>query len=319
MTAERGGPVVTSTATLLPPVGLGAFACEFGDRERTPESIEGFAALAAARAPGLSVAAMGCRTFWQMTGPAASYLIRTIATTLCASGVDPRDVDHLVLSTMDKNLRHLDENFARNVLGELGLVNCIPVFVSMQQCVSSLAALDHARRLFADASVNHVIVAALDFVIDDRERLLPFALFGDAAASCLVSRNDALRLLSCGGNVDFAGLQGRDNFDSRKRVVAATFQAALQAADTRLSEVEKIYTTNLFQPIALFNAGICGIRRSQLCIDTLGTRAHCGNCDWMINLIHHRDSDKGGLLAGRKYLVQAFAPGFFACGLLESV
>ena len=297
---------------------LGSFACEFGDRERAPESIEGIAAICAARGLTGSLATMGCGMFWQMTRPIESYITRCVSDTIAASGVPATAISHIVFSTMDDGLRRLERNFVRTILRELGLVNCIPVLMSMQQCAGSLAALDHARRLLADANVHHVIVVAFDFVVDDAERIHPFALFGDAVASCMMSRGDAagLSLIAYKMNTDFAGIMGTDSFESRKRVAVATLNGVLEDGGTGLKEVEKCFSTNFYKPIATFNAGVCGLQRGQLCIDTLNSRAHCGNCDWMINLIHHQRHT--GMTPGKRYLVQSLAPGFFACGLLEA-
>jgi len=297
---------------------LSAFACEFGDRERAFDSIEGLAALCTAHGLGLSLSAMGCGTFWQMTRPLESYVRSCVAKTLAASGVAAESVGCMVFATMDNNLQKLDQNFTRNVLADSGLVNCIPVLVTMQQCVSSLAAVEYARRAFDDPRVQHAIVVAFDFVTADADRVRPFALFGDAVTSCMVSRSDGkgLALSAYGVNVDFAALSGRDSFESRKRVAVTTLEQVLARAGVTLESIERCFSTNFYKPVALFNAGACGVPRAKLYIDSLKTRAHCGNCDWMINLEHYREHV--GFTAGKKYLVQSFAPGFFACAVLES-
>lgn len=297
---------------------IGSFASKFGDRERVPESIEGFDEICSARGLNLSLLSMGCGTFWQMTEPIESYITKCVSETLSASGVAAKCLNHIVFATVDKSVRYLDQDFARNILDYLGLVNCVPTLISMQQCVSSLAALNHACALFADATVNHVIVVAFDFVVDDSDRIQPFALFGDAVTSCMITRGNAagLSLLSYGVNVDFAGLLGRDDFQSRKKVAEISLERVLKEGNARIEDVERCFTTNLFKPLALFNASSSGIHSSKLCIDTLKSRAHCGNCDWMMNLNHY--GQYAGFVRGQKYLVQSYAPGFFACGLLES-
>jgi len=298
-----------------PLVRLSSFACEFGDRERAPESIEGLAAMCAARGLTLGLPAMGCGTFWQMTGPLEPYILRCVSRTLASSGVPADAVGHLVFSTMDSTLRHVNPDLAREVLTGLGLVRCLPTLISAQQCASSLAAVEHASRLLAGPGASHAIVVSFDFVVDDADRVQSFALFGDAVTSCLVSRDAAgLAWRSYGVGVDFAGIAGRDSFETRKQVVATTLGRVLAEGGARLEDVERCFSTNFYKPIALFNAGISGIHRGRLGIDTLSRRAHCGNCDWMINLAHHQDT--AGLAPGKTYLAQSFAPGFFACGLL---
>ena len=297
-------------------VGLSAFACEFGDRERAAESIEGYKELCQANGIGLSLTAMGCKTFRQMTQPVESYVVKCIRTTIAASGVPADQVDHIIFSTMDKNLPYLDADFARNMLSETGLTNCIPVFLSMQQCVSSLGAVDHAQRLFADPDVKHVLLCAFDYVPDDQKRIQSFALFGDAVTSCMMRREGGLTLRSHAVGIDFAGLMGKDNFESRKHVVLTTMKRILEESDTKIEDVERCFSTNFFKPVAWFNASVAGIHRSKLYLDTLPTRAHCGNCDWMINLVQFQN--EAGMTLGKRYLVSSFAPGFFAGAILES-
>jgi 3-oxoacyl-[acyl-carrier-protein] synthase III len=72
----------------------------------------------------------------------------------------------------------------------LGLANCVPTFISMQQCASSLAAVHYAYGLMAGAGEGkYVIVVAFDFVLQDADRIQSFALFGDAVTSCLLTKN----------------------------------------------------------------------------------------------------------------------------------
>jgi hypothetical protein len=155
-------------------------------------------------------------------------------------------------------------------------------------------------------------------VVDDAERIKPFALFGDAVASCVLSREvgEELAFVSYSVNLDFSGLVGRDSFESRETVAARTLSQALDQGGARIAEIEKFFSTNVFKPLALFNADICKIPRARLYIETLRERAHCGNCDWLINLLHYRE--RSGWMRGKKYLIQSPAPGFFACALLEA-
>lgn len=299
---------------------ISSFACKFGDRERVPESIEDFKEICSSKGLHLGLSSMGCGTFWQMTQSIESYIIQCVSETLSSSGVLPKDVSHIVLTTVDSNLCHLYEGFVRNIQEPLGLINCVPTLLSMQQCVGSLAALNFAYTLFTDVTVDHVVMVAFDFVINDSDRIRPFALFGDAVTSCILSRDNvaspSLSLLSYGANIDFAGVLGHDDFQSRKNVTDVTLKRALTQSDTCIEDIESCFTSNLFKPIALFNASLHGINRSQLYIGTLKSHAHCGNCDWMMNLTHYQQHI--GIMSGKKYLAQSYAPGFYACGLLEA-
>ena len=227
-------------------------------------------------------------------------------------------VDHILFATSDNHLFHVHDDFAREILLDLALSDAIPALLSLQQCVSSLTALDYAHRLFADPGVENVVVVGFDLVSQEADRIQPFALYGDAVSSCLVCRGTRgdLTLEAYRLGVDPDGLQGRDSFESRKRVASAALSAALVEAGTGVGAIEACFSTNFFKPIALFNANICGIPSNRLAIPTLGRRAHCGNCDWMMNLVEHQQN--AGLVPGGKYLAQAFAPGFSGCAVLTA-
>jgi 3-oxoacyl-[acyl-carrier-protein] synthase-3 len=296
---------------------IGAFACEYGDRERSFETIEDYDALRAQKKIALSLSALGCRTFWQMTGRLEDAIKACVRRTLDGAGIEPPAVDHILFATSDNHLYHVHDSFAREILVDLALDRAMPTLLSLQQCVSSLTALDYAHRLFADPQVENVVVVGFDLVSQEADRIQSFALFGDAVASCLVTRGKgdfALQAYRLG--IDRDGLQGRDNFLTRKQVASTALSAALADAGSAIADIEACFSTNFFKPIALFNANICGIASSRLAIPTLGQRAHCGNCDWIMNLAEYQQNT--GLVRGGKYLANAFAPGFCACVVLTA-
>ncbi|MGW3266238.1 hypothetical protein [Streptomyces sp. NPDC001056] len=297
-------------------IGIGSFACTFGAVERKPQDIPEFDRLWREQSPDAEFAAMGCRTFRRFSGPVEDYVIETVRTTLRDGAVRPADVDRIVFATSDARLASLRPDFAAHVLGSLGLVHCVPVMLSFQQCCSSLAALRHARDLLAEDGVRTIVLVSLDFTPDDADRVRSFALFSDAVASCLITRGEGLvRLLSAAVGVDHAGLLGRDSFLSRQQVAQTSLAAALGARDVTASDVTKVFPTNLYRPVALFNATIAGIGRDQLHFTgPMENYGHCGNSDWMINLADYHD--QVGIRPDETYLALASAPGFFACGLL---
>lgn len=298
---------------------VGAFAAACGDRERRVDSIDGLPELCRERRIGINIGALGCASFYQMTQPLEVYLVESARSTLSAGGVSPQEVRYVVFATSDGSIGALSERVVRCTLTQVGLRCCVPVLVSLQQCVSSLAALQYGCELMRDDDVGNVLIIAFDLVERDQDRVKPFALQGDAVASCLVSRDGPATLtpLSYAVRVDPAGVIGEDSFESRKQAAVATLSQALADAGGTLDRVERCFSTNLYKPLAWFNASTIGLSRSRLSIDTLPTHAHCGNCDWMLNAMHHRD--QVGFAPGRDYVVQGFAPGFVACGVLRGV
>jgi 3-oxoacyl-[acyl-carrier-protein] synthase-3 len=297
-------------------VGIGSFACAFGDVEAKPENIPDFDAIWQTVSFGTAFADMGCTTFRKMSAPAENYVVEAARRSL--QGVSPAEVDHIVFATSDPIIGFLPPDFAARVLLALRLANCVPHLLSFQRCCSSLAALQYGERLFADPDVTRVLVVALDFTPEDHDRVRSYAMFGDAAAGCLLTRGDPalVRLVSAAIRVDEDGLRGRDSFESRRRIADSTLSAALRAGDRQLGQITKVFSANLHKPLTMFNASSIGLRQDTLHFaDTLAAYGHCGNADWMINLVDY--DEKFGIAAGETYLAQSMAPGFYACGLLE--
>lgn len=300
-------------------VRIGAFAAELGDLERKLEDLPGSGALWHEATGGMDFATTGCGTFRKMSGPVQRYVGEAVARTLSQSGLAPKDVDHMVFATTDGSLGIVGRDFVAEILSAVGLVRCVPVILSFQQCCGSVSALSYALTLFSDPDVRNVVVVAFDFTANDIDRVRRFALFGDAATSCLVSREGGgLRLVSSAVRVDFEGLLGRDSIASRQQAAQEAMSAVLSAGGTSLDGVTMVFPTNLFMPLTLFSSVVLGIHKTKLHFtETLRSVGHCGNCDWMLNFMSYRDTV--GLRSGERYLLQASAPGFIAWGLLVTV
>jgi 3-oxoacyl-[acyl-carrier-protein] synthase III len=299
-------------------IGIGSFACSFGDLECKPADIPGFDDLWDAESSNTDFAAMGCGSFRKMSGPAEDYAAESVRRSLAGRAAAAEEIDYAVFATSDATLRRLGRDFAVRVLQATGMISCVPLVVSFQQCCSSLTGLRYGWELFADEDVNNVVLVSVDFTPDDRDRVRSFALFSDAAVSCVISRagGNRMRLVSSAVNVDYPGLSGHDSFMSRRQVAQASFARTFRDVGPVLGDVTKVFPTNLYKPVTLFNATVAGVQPAKLHFaDTLHAYGHCGNCDWMINLADYRE--KTGTRAGETYLAQASAPGFFACALLE--
>ncbi|WP_116210658.1 hypothetical protein [Streptomyces olivoreticuli] len=302
-------------------IGIGSFACIWGEQQRTPYDIPDFERLWRERSSDADFSSMGCETFRTMTAPVEEYVIEAVRRTLADGSVSPEDVDHILFTTSDGRLASLGGDFTTRVLDALGLVDCVPMMLSFQQCCSSLTALRQGYELLLrDPDVRNVVLVSLDFTPDDSDRVRSFALFGDAVASCLIARGGQglVRLLASAVRVDHEGLLGRESFVSRQKAAQSALAKVAADSGRRLADVTKVFPTNLYTPITLFNSTIAGLQRDRLHFArTLAAYGHCGNSDWMINLVdHHGDT---GIRPGETHLAVSSAPGFFACGLLEGI
>jgi hypothetical protein len=189
----------------------------------------------------------------------------------------------------------------------------------MQQRCSSLEALRYAWELFADDDVRNVALIGLDFTPEDSERVRTFAIFGDAVAGCLVSREPgdrSVELLSSALTADYSGIIGADSFASRQGAARSALDKAFGQAGEQLQKVTKVFGPNLYPAVMLFNSAAAGVPRAKLHAgEAMSSYGHCGNADWIINLIDYAAS--AGIASGELYLALSTAPGFFACGLLR--
>jgi 3-oxoacyl-[acyl-carrier-protein] synthase III len=299
-------------------VGIHSFACALGDVEFKPETIPDFDDLWQTVSFGAEFSDMGNATIRKMSAPPADYVIETVGMTLQHAGVSAGDIDHIVFATSEPALAALPEEFAAEVLTALGLVSCVPHLVSFQRCCSSLTALRYARQVLSDPGMTHALLVTLDFTPLDRDRVRPYAIFGDAAASCLLTKGDPglIRLITSEVQVDLGGMRGRDTFESRKKLADRTLSAVFGASGRQLEQVSKVFAANLHKPLTLFNAASVGLLPDTVHFtDTLSAYGHCGNSDWLINLIDYHQ--RFGIRAGETYLAQSLAPGFYACAVLE--
>jgi 3-oxoacyl-[acyl-carrier-protein] synthase III/GNAT superfamily N-acetyltransferase len=305
---------------MIPSASIDSFACVVGDVDGEAGSIAHFDELWSTAAPGTDFSAMGSSRYRKMSGPIEQYVIDCAQRTLIKHGTRPEAVDRVVFSMMDATLGLLGPNFVAEVLDSLGSVNCLPSVLSFQQCCSSISALTYCRQMLLDDDVENVLLIALDFRIEDSERVRSFALFGDAVTSCMVSRDQSrgMRLLSSCVGMDHDGMLGRDSFLSRQKVARETFAKALREAGVQADDVVRVFPTNLFVPLTQFNAAAAGIQKPKLHFDeTLAEFGHCGNCDWLMNLDDYRRSI--GMEAGEVFVALATAPGFFACAVLSAL
>ena len=78
----------------------------------------------------------------------------------------------------------------------------------------------------------------------------------------------------------------------------------------------KVFGPNLFPAVTLFNTAAAGVPRPLLHAGpAMSAYGHCGNADWIVNLIDYEAS--AGIASGALYLALSTAPGFFACDLLR--
>lgn len=165
-----------------------------------------------------------------------------------------------------------------------GLPRAVPYGVTLNRCSTLVAGLALAEALIVGGGHRAVLVVAGDAVSSPEERLRPFAVFSDGAASCVVASGipGPFELLATAGAVDAAGMRvgGPISADLTRRVNAVL--AARTGIDA--AEVRRVAHNNVFRPIVVMKEQMGGFRRDQLFLDNIARIGHAYACDPLINL-----------------------------------
>ena len=265
--------------------------------------------------PGL----LGYEYFYESTIAPKEPLSRAIAGSLAATGIDARDIDMLIVASADVDFL-ADRQFLPELLQRNGLSKALPLAITSQECTGLLSAINLASAYVKSGSFAHILVVSYDRAKDDAHRIQTFGVLSDAASACVVTSGSdpELRIRGFSHKSDLRGMQGGDDFASRKALTNAVTDDVLAQGGVALAGVSKVFATNFFKPVARYNASNLGLGEHQLGPDRAPGFAHCQCADPLLNLSLFQGTDEtagdGGL-----YLLQAYAPGFLASMLVERV
>lgn len=234
--------------------------------------------------------------------------------TLRAAGVEPSSVDAVVLcSTRIPGPSEVHGRFMQTFLAEAGLGD-IPFYgQNMNRCVNLLAAIDTATAFVAAGRHRRVLVVTTDAVADEADRMVTYALFSDAAASCLIAAEGGTgggadagyEILGCATAQDRLSLDHSNEISSD---LARTVNDRLLApVGMELGDVAGLMHANIFKPVVVMKELQAGFTQAQLYIDNITRVGHCFAADPLINLVDR--AAVGGIEPGRHYMLAAAVAG----------
>jgi 3-oxoacyl-[acyl-carrier-protein] synthase-3 len=281
-----------------------------GEREVGYADIPGMAELAAefglAPNPGL----WGWGTIRSTRRDLADLAAATGRATVRAAGIDPASVDALVFCSTRVPGRAEDHgSFMANVLTGIGLGD-IPFYgQSLNRCVNLLAGLDVANAFVAAGRYRRVLVITADAVAEDGPPMSQFALFSDAAASCLVSTDpgaaDSYEILGCATAQDTTMMAATSQISSD--LARAVNDQLLEPPGLKTSDIAALLHLNLFKPLITMKERQSGFRPDQLFLDNIERLGHCFAADPLINLVDR--AALGHFGEGHYCLLAASVPG----------
>ncbi|MFE0459314.1 3-oxoacyl-ACP synthase [Kitasatospora sp. NPDC058965] len=252
----------------------------------------------------------------------AELAIDSGCATLRAAGVDPAEVDALILcSTRFPGGPRTHGRFVERILTGTGLERAAFLGITLNRCTNLLVALDTAHALVASGRHRRILVITTDRIEDEKERMESFALFSDGAASCLVSAGAAV---PAGAG---AGYRIRSTASAQEAVALdwsheISADLAREANDRLLAphglaadRVDGLLHANLFLPLVTMKERQAGFTARQLYTANITRFGHCFAADPLINLA---DQERAGLLRdGGHYLAAVSVPGSRVAVLLQ--
>ena len=230
--------------------------------------------------------------------------------TLRAAGVDPSSVDALVLCCTDvPGPARAHGRFVETILTGIRLGDIAFYGLNLNRCVNLLAALDVASSLVASGRYRRVLVITTDRVRDEEDRVLPYALLSDGAASCIVAADgegrDRYQLISCAAAQDTRSLDWSNEIsaDLARRVN----ETLLTPLEMRLGDVSGLMHANIFKPLVVMKERQAGFTPEQIYTDNIARVGHCFAADPLINLVDRTPA--GHVRPNRTYMLASSVPG----------
>ncbi|MFI8417137.1 hypothetical protein ACQKDS_11905 [Serratia sp. NPDC078593] len=257
-----------------------------GDKKLAWHELSGHQARAKQFAMPLQPALWGWGDIYQTTRSVTEMAIDTARETLSDAGLSGQDIDTLIVCSSSL---HRGTDAHRQFLSEfttaLELAQVEVIGVSLGRCTNLLKGIHLARSLISAAQARRILVVTSDAIDDEQQRMENFALFSDGAASCLICHADetpqGYTLLASGERQDHRQLgQGLS-----AELVRAVNQDILPAAGVTVSDITRLFHSNVYLPLCQLNEMQAGYQRAQLYTDNIPRFGHCFAADPLINFI----------------------------------
>lgn len=287
---------------------LSAIAFELGEQRQSYEDIQGLSEFLATHKIPMKPTVYGWGDFFRTEKTVLSLGLLSAQKTIAASNIDPGDVQLVIFCCIHFPGDKYDHgDFVAELVGRLGLSNALPIGVTLNNCLTLLSAVSLASAMVRSGQVRNALVVSADRVADEAERIHPFAIFSDAAVSCLISSSHVT-----GGfeilTESFAQNKSSDDISdlTQKELYQEVATNLLNAHSYNIKEIAKVFTINLFRPIVLLKETQSGCGASQVYLDNIPRVGHCNAGDPLINLASF--ASEGGIRPGERYILAADAP-----------
>jgi len=230
--------------------------------------------------------------------------------------VDTIDAVFLCSSNFDSSIgEHC--NFTREFLLRTGLTKSQCTGVTLKGCSTFLSVVELAASTVEAGLYDKVLIVTADLVESSKDRFRSYALFSDAAASCIVSSGThlgELKILATAGTTDSDQMYADAPFSDDLATIAN--KIAFQRAGVEIQNVKRLFSNNLFLPVIVTKETEAGIDEEAIYIDNIQDKGHCFGADAFINFCDFRR--KQSILPGEIIMLAADAPGVRTTILCEN-
>ena len=284
---------------------LSAPSYVLGEHEEDHTSIANLAERAAQFQLLPKPALWGWGTIRRTERPLSQLMIETGRRTLGSAGLQPSQVDGLVLCT--SSITGPAENhgqFFAEVLAGLGLGDIGCYGIALNRCTNLLAGIDLATALVASGRYRRMLVITADRVLNEAERMVSYALFSDGAASCLVGGEPAgpsYQVLGCANAQEIGSLHAAAEISSE--LARTVNDRLLEPQGMKLDDICGVMHLNIFLPLVTMKERQAKYTADQIYTANVTRIGHCYAADPLINLVDRQTHP------GHHYLLAASVPG----------
>jgi 3-oxoacyl-[acyl-carrier-protein] synthase III len=180
------------------------------------------------------------------------------------------------------------------LLMELGLVNTVPIHVSISNCANIVGALRIASAMIRARETEHVLIISVDKAprrYAGRKMFQEVSIKSDVSLSCLVSRPGTgpydVLYLGQHNSADLADIEIVDPSSYAMPKFKNIRRAAKHAIDSLTlapAAYAHIITNNYSREVTKMFIELCGFRKEAGCFENIGRFAHAVAGDILINL-----------------------------------
>lgn len=211
-----------------------------------------------------------------------------IRSTLSKSGLQPTEVDALILCCNGSFNYHAQNRFLGELTTTLGLAYTFVTWVGGAGCASLFSAVKLASALVESGTNRNVLVVTVDKIERDIERFQRYGVLSDGACCFIVTRSEAVdfsisavKVMSCPSSLSNGGA----NFQEKCQLIYSVFDEIKREGKAELAKTTAFFGSNIFIPIQEIELSVMPVDGLLAYQGNTARYGHCYAADPIINLV----------------------------------